>query len=486
MYRRNITSLLISLGLALLWLIAYQLWIKPLLPTTTQTASTSAPHSASLDQPPEEHRITPPVQRPQIDPDHSRAIEFVARPDSEEAALLETIRDDIERADLTAAEAKLNALPARLSSGSDTKASVAILWNNLALQRERLEGTARCIAAFQKAASLDEHNPIIQMNLAHAYWAQRDRALDTTFLSKLVKLAPHDPFPHLALADLMLEEDKLQEAAVHLNHATDRITNDSRLRSYLETVTAKVRRAHRAEDRMTARSSPHFMVKFDGAEDHGAWTSVLGILEEGYRDIGQRLGHFPSKPIVVVLHTAATFQGATGSPAWADGLYDAILGRIHIPTQAATTDMQRLTDVLRHEYVHALLHDRVGAGSGVIPTWLNEGLAMQLAGTQWPDLDQAMQGDIQIIPLQYLEASWGRLPQQTAVLAYLEANSAVHFLIERWGMSGVDALLAALKGREALSTALQGHLFLSYDQFHSQWLDTFHQPHHMSRVGPRS
>ena len=484
MYRRNITPLLISLALALLWLIAYQLWVKPLFPT--QTASTSASLSASLDQPPEERRMTPRVQYRETDLEHPRAIELVAGPGSEDGPLLEAIRDDIERADLTAAEAKLTALPTRLSSGSDTKPSVAILWNNLALQRERLEGTARSIPAFQKAASLDERNAIIQLNLAHAYWAQRDRALDNTFLTRLVRLAPGDPFPHLALADLMYEEDNLHEAAVHLDHATDRITNDSRLRSYLETVTAKVRQAHRAEGRMTARSSPHFMVKFDGAEDHGAWTSVLAILEEGYRDIGQRLGHFPSKPIVVVLHTADTFQGATGSPAWADGLYDPALGRIHIPTQAATTDMQRLTDVLRHEYVHALLHDRVSPGGGVIPTWLNEGLAMQLAGTQWPDLDQALQGDIQIIPLQYLEASWGRLPQQAALLAYLEANSAVHFLIERWGMSRVDALLSAVKGREALSTALQGHLFLSYDQFDRQWLDTFPKPHSTSPTGPRS
>jgi tetratricopeptide (TPR) repeat protein len=476
MYRRNITSLLVSLGLALLWLLAYQLWVKPLVATTTSIAPASL--SASVDPAPEERRMTPPSQRLQADLDHPRAIEFVATQGSRDGSLLEAIRDDIERADLTAAEAKLTALPARLSSESDTKSSVAILWNNLALQRERLQGTAQSITAFQKAAGLDERNPVIQLNLAHAYWAQRDRALDRTFLTRLLRVAPEDPFPHLALADLLYEEDNLQEAAVHLEHATNRITNDSRLRSYLETVTGKVRRAHRAEARMTSRSSSHFMVKFDGAEDQGTWTSVLAILEDGYRDIGQRLGHFPSKPIVVVLHTAESFQGATGSPAWADGLYDPVLGRIHVPTQAATTDIERLTGVLRHEYVHALLHDRVGAGGGVIPTWLNEGLAMQLAGTKWPDLDQAMQGDIQIIPLQYLEASWGRLPQQAAMLAYLEANSAVHFLIERWGMSRVDVLLTALKGRETLSTALQGHLFLSYDQFHSQWLDTFHTPQH--------
>jgi hypothetical protein len=307
--------------------------------------------------------------------------------------------------------------------------------------------------------------------LAHAYWAHRDRALNADFLTKLITLAPDEPFPHLALADLLYEEDKLHEAATHLTDATERIKNNPGLRSYLEMVTAKVRRADTLESGMMARSNTHFMVKFDGEEDPGTWTSVLAILEEAYRDIGQRVDHFPSKPIIVVLHTQDRFQDATGSPAWADGLFDSALGRIQIPTQGAMTDVKWLTDVLRHEYVHALLQDRVGAGA--VPTWLNEGLAMQLAGNSWPDLDQVMQGEIQVIPLQYLEGSWMKLPQNAAMLAYVEANSATRFLIDRWGMARVDELLTAFKARQSVATALQSTLFVSYEQFHSRWLDTF-------------
>ena len=228
---------------------------------------------------------------------------------------------------------------------------------------------------------------------------------------------------------------------------------------------------------MTARSSTHFIVKFDGAEDQGAWTTVLGILEEAYREIGQRMGHFPSKPIMVVLHTRDTFQSATGSPAWADGLFDSVLGRIQIPTQGATSNTRSLTYVLRHEYVHALLHDRLGSDGTALPVWLNEGLAMQLAGSDWPDLDQAMQGEIRVLPLQYLEGSWARFPSDVASLAYLEANSAVRFLIDRWGMARVDQLLTAFKAKESVATALQSKLFVSYEQFHQQWLDTFQQKH---------
>jgi hypothetical protein len=93
-------------------------------------------------------------------------------------------------------------------------------------------------------------------------------------------------------------------------------------------------------------------------------------------------------------------------------------------------------------------------------------------------LDQPTQGDVQVIPLQYLEGSWEQLPKSTATLAYREANSATHFLIDRWGMSAVHELLTALKAREPLATALQAKLFLSYEQFHSRWLDSFQQKPH--------
>jgi hypothetical protein len=121
------------------------------------------------------------------------------------------------------------------------------------------------------------------------------------------------------------------------------------------------------------------------------------------------------------------------------------------------------------------LHDRLNAGSNALPTWLNEGLAMQLAGDTWPELNQAMHGEVKVIPLNYLEGPWGLLPPNAATLAYLEANSATHYLIERWGMARVDELLKAFKARESVAAAIQSGLFVSYEQFHRQWLESFEQ-----------
>lgn len=468
MYRRNITHILIPLGLGIAVLISYNLFLKsPRSPSSAQLAETIEP----VAPPP----TPPPNRSPEIDSKHARSLDQSVIPSSPHEALLEAIRDEIEKQNLSLAENKLKELPPAVLSSSEARPFVAILWNNLGLQQERLHGTRASLNAFKRAAELDDSNPVILMNLAHTYWEQRDRALNAEFLAKLMRIAPQEPFPHLAMADLLQEQDDLTEAAKHLAQAADRARQDPALQSYLAAVTAKVHRTQSVESQMTARSSTHFMVKFDGEEDQGIWTSVLEILEEAYRDIGQKFGHFPSKPIMVVLHTKDSFQGATGSPAWADGLYDPSLGRIQIPTQAATTDNKWLASVLRHEYVHALLHDRLGTNAGALPTWLNEGLAMQWAGNTWPDLDQAMQGEISVIPLTYLEGSWGALPAGSSTVAYLEANSATRYMIERWGLARVDELLNAFQAKSSVANAFQNTLFISYEQFQRQWLESFEQ-----------
>ncbi|WHZ28562.1 MAG: TPR domain protein [Nitrospira sp.] len=464
MYRRNIRHILIPLAAGLVLVIGYNLFLR-LPPQTEHLTETFEP----VAPPP-----APPLSRsPESEAKSVRILDQSVVPPTLHEGLLESIRDEIEKHNLSIAETKLKELPPAVLSEAKVKSFVAVLWNNLGLQQERLNGTRVSVRAFKSAADLDESNPVILMNLAHAYWEQRDRALNAEFLMKLMKVAPEEPFPHLAMADWLQEQDELEEAAKHLGHATDRAKQDPGLQSYLAAVTAKVRRTQSSESNMAARSSTHFVVKFDGEEDQNTWISVLEILEEAYREIGQKFGHFPSKSIIVVLHAKDSFQGVTGSPAWADGLYDPALGRIQIPTQGATTDRKWLASVLRHEYVHALLHDRLGASSGSLPTWLNEGLAMQLAGDAWPELDQAMSGDIKVIPLIYLEGSWDALPASTSTVAYLEANSATRYLIERWGMAGIDALLKALQTKSTMAAALQNKLFVSYEQFQRQWLENF-------------
>ena len=472
MYRRNIGHILYPIACLLGLFIVYQAWFKP---TYLLTPPPSQPETVveNAKEAPPEQQYTGPAEP---EPKQIRLIDPSVVPDTTHHELLETIRDEIEKGNVKAAETKLTDLPPSLSSDEKTRPYVAVLWNNLGIQLEKAGGTSTSVYAFKKASSLDSKSPTILLNLAHAYWELRDPAMTQSFLEKLVALAPNEAFPHLALAELFQERDRLGEAARHLDLATARAGKDPAVQSYLKTVTAKVRRTEKSDARLSSRDSTHFTVKFDGEADQTTWVAVLEILEEAYREIGQRFGHFPSKPIVVVLQANATFQSETGSPAWADGLFDPVLGRIQVPVQGTLVNRVWLRQVLRHEFVHALLHDQQGPASSPLPTWLNEGLAMELSEDRWSDLDRMMKQDYTLLPLPALEGAWGELPPETAALAYQEANSAVRYLIDRFGMHQVHGLLSHLKARQALSAAMQSQLSLSYEQFQARWLDQLQVP----------
>ena len=465
MYRYNIFHILFPIACLIALFLVYQVWFKPTnLPMPSSNQLSDVVEHSTEPQPEPRHDIP-------SEPKQTRLIDFSVVPDTTHHKLLETIRDEIEKGNVKTAETKLTDLPASIATDNTTRPYVSILWNNLGIQQEKSDGTAVSIKAFKKAASLDPKNPVVQLNLAHAYWELRDPAMTQEFLEKLIALAPNNPFPHLALADLFQERDQLDEAARHLDQAAARSEKDPTVQSYLRTVTAKVRQTEKSEGRLTSRSSAHFTVKFDGEADQSTWAVVLEILEEAYREIGQKFGHFPSKTIVVVLHAKSAFQSETGSPMWADGLFDSVLGRIQVPAQNALDDRAWLTRVLRHEFVHALLHDQFGPAGSAVPTWLNEGLAMELSGDRWSDLDQVMTQEFPLVPLPALEGGWGGLSSDAATVAYLEANSAVHYLIDRFGMHRMQQLLAQVKARQTLSAAMQSQLSLSYEQFQSKWLD---------------
>ncbi|MBX3237891.1 MAG: hypothetical protein KF814_17240 [Nitrospiraceae bacterium] len=471
MYRRNIRHILTPLAVLIGIFVLYHAWIKPHFfpdpppPPPKVVVEETAPAPSTP--------VAPPPEAVQDEPKRPRTLDPVSIPVPKHSELLSAIHEELEKRNLAIAETKLSEIPSSLMAESATKRHVAILWNNLGILQERNGGTEVSVKAFKKAVALDPQNAVAHLNLAHAYWGLRDPGLTLDFLRTVSALAPDEPFPHLALADLLQEKDQMKDAARHLAEAKERIKKDPGLQSYLNSVTAKVQHTEKIEEKLSAHSTVHFTVKYDGNEDPATWTTVLEILEESYRDIGQKFNHFPTKPIIVVLHTKDQFQSATGSPGWADGLFDPVLGRIQIPSQGAATDRTWLTRVLRHEFVHALIHDELGANSGTIPTWLNEGLAMQLAGDQWQELKDVIHGEQALMPLTALEGSWDTLPAETASVAYAEANSATHYLIDQFGMHKVHEILAHLKARQTITAAIHDKLLMSYDHFQQQWADNF-------------
>ena len=481
--QRRTGNLIVPLGLILVVFVGYNIWVK-----RADTRISTPPPTAEIPSPDAtvqaDSRISPqglepikpvlPDLQPSLPELTSKApTETEPFAESKHLAALLTIRTLIEQQNDVEAETRLKLLREEALNEPDVKLAVAILWNNLGVLQKKTQGPDVAIATYKTGLALEPKNPALNLNLAQVYWDTHDPALSREFLEELVILAPQHPFPHMALADILYAEDDLSGAADHLEAAKQLAQADPQLTAYLDFVAARVREAGSTEEQLVARASSHFVVKFDGGEDRAIWREVLNNLEDAYRDIGQKFQYFPSEPIHVVLLTREQFGTASGSPAWADALFDPVLGRIKVPTQGALTNREWLRQVLRHEYVHALIHARMGVQAGKVPAWLNEGLAMQLAGDTWPDIDVVAQHrNIKLLPLSALHGGWGALGIDGATLAYLQANSATKYMIGRYGMWRVTGILDLLKEGHTIDGAIHQKLMISYEVFERRWANT--------------
>jgi hypothetical protein len=217
------------------------------------------------------------------------------------------------------------------------------------------------------------------------------------------------------------------------------------------------------------RNTSHFTVVFDGTADRETWMRMQAILEYAYQEICQKFGYVPDTPIKVVLHMKQKFSGEMGTPAWADTLFDHASGTIHIPAGQALDDLAWFSRVVRHEFVHALLHARMNPQLTVTPTWLEEGLALQLAEDPWSDLDEMRKKHPPFIPLASLQGRWNEIPADSLPMAYVEADLATRILTERYGISRIQQVLNVVRTGQSLDAAMQAKLSLSYDRFQQQW-----------------
>ena len=535
MYRRDISHTLRLLMVGLGMFVLYHTWIKPTYLTTS--ALPSAPDPAP---------IAPVVDRPRLDdatPPPELPATRLIDPSDAPSELLNRIREDLDRGHYKKVESALRKLSRTALNEPASKRYAAALWNNLGVQQEKFGGIELSVKAFKQAVALSPEHPVIVSNATQAYWGLRDPALTPEFLHTVIRVAPTDPFPRLALADILIEQGDYAAAAGQLAAAESQAKQDTNLRSYFKKLTARLDLAppspvrvaqvpsatpqvtrtapplaprpaapnpapDRSNTAVTAppqpprtqseqpvapppaktepqpattapqptpgasRSPERFLVRYDGKETPDTWTQIRSILEYAHQDLSQKFGHTPTKPFPVVLHTNQSFPTEADTPALADGLFDGTTGTIHIPTAGALEDLGLLSRVVRHQFAHALIQEKMGARKQAVPTWLAEGLSLHLAEDPWPALDEAKDHPLAVLPLQSLQGHWQSLPKESITIAYREATLATQHLLDRYNMYGVRQVLNGLQAGLSFDAALQQKLSLTVDAFSHQWQAT--------------
>jgi hypothetical protein len=514
MRHRSISHILASITVGLTLFILYHAWLKPAWspPPPPLAASDEQTSAAPIIEP---AHLPDPILLPELQ--QSRLI----TPPRIADAQLQLIGDHLERGQLRETERLLRRLPNKTLKTARHRAYTAAIWNNLGVQQEKYGGADLSVTAFRQAAEMDATNATILLNLTQAYWARRDPAMTQDFLLHVIELAPADPFPRLALAELLIEKGELDAASHQLEETATAARRQPDLEAYSQRLQARLAQmppasapiqvaTRRPQGESTAqetaaaptgrgrkasiipvrqnpaaapgapaianvaprqfqeRTTERFVIRFEGPDDQDTWIRLRAILEYAHQDIARKFGYAPTTPITVVLHTDRQFDDSAATPAGADTLFDETGGTIHVPGRNALDDLALLSRVVRHQFVHAALHRKLGAHRETVPHWLVEGLALLLAEDPWPGVEDAKAGG-PLIPLRTLQDGWTRLAGEQRALAYLEALSATQHLVDRYTMYEVRQLLNLMQAGQTIEAALLKKLSISYDTFERQW-----------------
>jgi len=237
-----------------------------------------------------------------------------------------------------------------------------------------------------------------------------------------------------------------------------------------------------------SHESAHFILYADDKRDGILVPHALDALEKSYEAIGAELGYYPKEKVRVEIAPDATSFNAISTLSLRDIEETGAVGickfnKLMIISPRALSFGYRWVDSLSHEYLHYAI---VGLTNNQAPIWLHEGMA-RFYETRWrkpaPTKDahedyltpanqtllvHALEKD-QFVGFKKMEPSLIHLETTEQVqLAYAEAASAVDFINQSKGKTGIRELLAALNEKPA-PEAIEKVYGLSFDSFETKW-----------------
>ncbi len=356
---------------------------------------------------------------------------------------------------------------AKFEQAAAADATDRAVQRNLALTKARLAWVRlergesdEAVHAFEEANRLrpDEGAVLLGLGAAHLYRGDVREA--EVFLQRALEADPTQILALMLLGEIAYRRDDLQAARARFESARRLDPSDAAVRERLDLILAEAG----AQKEVRRLESRHFAVRFEREQGEVPARVVLARLESARQEIGRRLGVYPERKIPVVLAAGGAFHEHAQTPDWVQGLFD---GKIRLPAEGAMSDGAALDRALRHEYTHALVHERT---RGRAPTWLSEGLAIACEGRGTDRERRIVQSSDHLIPIRELHGSFLTLPRTEVPLAYAESAAAVEYLLRRHGTAAVRTLLTRVGESKDFAAAFLDATGVTYAEFQTGWL----------------
>jgi tetratricopeptide (TPR) repeat protein len=306
---------------------------------------------------------------------------------------------------------------------------------------------------FQQGLRQRPESPALMrgLGLAAVHGGRADEALDPLEAAARVDA---DAEVHVLLAHLYDRRDDARHALEHLRAVLATAPEHAAARRLLD----KIEREAQAEAGFHREVTPHFVVKWRGADPETRRALMTGLGAARDQVITQ-LGAAPQEQVTVVLYDATQFQAVARVHPWVTGLFD---GKIRLPAGGTLPPRRELERLLVHEYAHATIHD---LARGRAPRWLHEGLAQALEGAT-PDPMLRVPGRPSLAGLEEL---LGDADPARARTGYDIALWVVQDLLDRGGMTAMRRLMLRLGGGESIAAAVPAVYGLPLAELEHQW-----------------
>ena len=355
-------------------------------------------------------------------------------------------------------------------------AESAIEYNNLGIEYDNAGDHDRARQYLEQAHALAPDNEIIKKNLATVYnnYALKlmnenkyEAALEN--FDRAAGLDHENWSVFVNLGNLKYQQGKNEDAIIYWNKALALHPDLPQIRDKVNSM----EKENKVGENFNRREFARFEVKYEGFARQDLAGKVLSILNDAYYKIGSELNYFPAEKVTVIIYSKSQYGEVTGNPDWLPGQAEGN-GMIRLTADDIEKSEERLQDIIYHEYTHVLLYRKIGHR---IPRWLEEGLAQYkepASGNKLTAEELALlkkhlnQGDF--ITLASLDSAWDTNNQETVSLAYYEAKALILYLVDRYSIYQVSAILDKFKTSKDINQALKEALYLDAAQLEQSWL----------------
>ena len=176
---------------------------------------------------------------------------------------------------------------------------------------------------------------------------------------------------------------------------------------------------------------------------------------------------------IIITRSDAEYASYRGNaiPEWSQALA-LTKEKIILLKIVSAEDIIRSPEILLHELVHIFFEDRVA--NQRIPVWFHEGIAQYLSGYELTINDRIQLANAltsnNIVSLTAMDTLFA-FGQVKARLAYIEALTAIQFIIKNHGVDALKLMIQNLSNRISLNEAFEKSLGYDFIDFEIYWYE---------------